>query len=219
MGMFNNIVCEYELPDLPKFVEPGHKFQTKDTEPLTLETHTIDKTGRIDIDDFTGDVEFYSSNIVASGPGIYTQNGEDAASVRYSARFVAGRLVRIARTEYERTAGMEEKRLHYTPTKEQAGVRRERLTESLLGRTIFVMRGESSYAGRVVHENAKQIVIEGDSGAEVLNRADRDRLFFDSLEDTKKYSDAKLRQWQFKKNEYDRYAAEWKAKRDALGEP
>lgn len=86
MGMFNSIVCDYALPDLPAFVKPGHKFQTKDIHPLMLDTYTIDASGRISLDDFTGDFEFYT----------YDDNARERLA--YAARFVAGQLVRIART-------------------------------------------------------------------------------------------------------------------------
>jgi hypothetical protein len=86
MGMFNSIVCDYALPNLPGFVKPGHKFQTKDIHPSILDTYKIDATGRVSLDDFTGDVEFY------------TYDGDRPGRLTYAARFVAGQLVRIART-------------------------------------------------------------------------------------------------------------------------
>ena len=46
MGMFDYIVCEAELPDVPVSLE-GVQFQTKDTPDQYLTVYTITKDGRL----------------------------------------------------------------------------------------------------------------------------------------------------------------------------
>src|SRR5579875_1775245 len=107
MGLFDDIHCDYPLPgNPPAFVAKQPDFQTKDLD-CCMEHFTITTDGKLrrdsgpdDMGDFTGTVEFYTSNIVASGPGVYTRNGEDAESVGYRAVFVHGRVIEL--TEMER---------------------------------------------------------------------------------------------------------------------
>ena len=218
MGMFDYIECVYPLPGLPRFVGAGHRFQTKDAEPLSMDTHSIDANGRISIEGFSGDLEFYTSNIVGVGPGVYTRDGEDAESVTYVASFKDGQLQRVERTSYECEAGMKNTNEFKAPTVEELKACKARVDESLEGRTVYVWPGgdKHGYEAWVVHENAKQVVLESGDKAEVRSRSDRDRIFFDSREAALRHLDEKRRSWEAKKAEYDQYAAEWEARRASV---
>lgn len=106
MGMFDDITVYYPLPgNVPGAI----KFQTKDFECL-LDKYTVSADGFLhrtsfDTDktapfDYTGEVYFYTGNVVASGPGTYTRNGEDAYWIEYKAIFVHGRLTEVELIEY-----------------------------------------------------------------------------------------------------------------------
>lgn len=108
MGMFDTLICKVPLPkDAPSFIEPGHRFQTKDldrtlsTYEITEEGLLVQLTGFCDdplsepkvYTDYHGDLRFYTSNIRGLKNGdLYTENGEKAESVDYRARFTNGKL-------------------------------------------------------------------------------------------------------------------------------
>ncbi len=52
------------------------------------------------LEDFTGGICFYDSNVVASGPGTYTRDGEDSHWLEYVSTFVHGKLTHIERSSY-----------------------------------------------------------------------------------------------------------------------
>lgn len=112
--MFDTITCQFPLPgDPPTFVlGANHEFQTKDfNNRMDHYVITGDRRLRrvrdadVILDDFDGDIEFYSSNLWgASAKRIpFTEKGEDFIFVAYLARFTHGRLewVREVRREQE----------------------------------------------------------------------------------------------------------------------
>lgn len=102
MGLFDFLRIEYSLPgDPPSWSLAA--FQTKDLGCLmqqyivTADGKLVKENGRAE--DFTGTVNFYTSNVVAMGPGIYTEDGEDARWLEYGADFTAGQLTAIREVE------------------------------------------------------------------------------------------------------------------------
>lgn len=105
MGMFDNVVCYYQLPlgTLPAEVlaivmSPGHMFQTKDLSG-NLNTMIIDVNGKLWIRshseahkapvrcDFSGDMCFYAR--------VDTSPGQRGTWVQYGTRFIEGQLTQI----------------------------------------------------------------------------------------------------------------------------
>jgi hypothetical protein len=94
MGMFDCVECAYPLPD----GAPRNGYQSKDTPSQSLCHYLITADGLLLDDtggaiDFHGDIEFYQSNIVASGPqGYVTSDGRNATFWTFKARFTNGRV-------------------------------------------------------------------------------------------------------------------------------
>lgn len=108
MGMFDNIRCEFPLPD---GFDGKLNFQTKDLENL-LSTYVITADGKLllatlNYDDgdklpvltvinYHGDIEFYGSNICSVGRGYFsTSDGGPPLWRNYTARFTNGLLQEI----------------------------------------------------------------------------------------------------------------------------
>jgi hypothetical protein len=110
MGMFDELVCDYPLPD--GFDASKIVFQTKDLDNL-FDVYTIEADGALwltqkstwghDKEDvaeapefvpFSGDIIFYSSNLSSSGPEGYTTVGDEPYwSREYQAIFNDGKLL------------------------------------------------------------------------------------------------------------------------------
>lgn len=97
MGMFDYIDCEYPLPE----GAPTRNFQSKDTPDQMLTQYLITEDGRLlngegELVDFDGEIEFYHSNICASGPeGYLTDDDKPAACWIFFAIFEDGKLVSV----------------------------------------------------------------------------------------------------------------------------
>jgi hypothetical protein len=98
MGMFDDVVCDYPLPE----GAPRTGYQTKDTPAQMLDTYTITEDGRLvddggaTLDDFHGDLEFYASNVSGCGPnGYITSDGKPYEGWNFVARFTNGRVTRL----------------------------------------------------------------------------------------------------------------------------
>jgi len=105
MGMFDYVRCEYPLPDYPlNAPQEEIHFQTKDTDEQYLKTYVISAEGQLILEDvlqdYTGGICFYDSNVVAIGPGTYTRDGEDSHWLEYISTFVHGKLTHIERSHY-----------------------------------------------------------------------------------------------------------------------
>lgn len=100
MGMFDEIVCEYPLPD-GWTQPPGTVFQTKDTEDQYLTRFTLGEDGRIRRADGAdlghhGAIEFYTSNWSGSAPwGVMTSDDKPSWSAEYTALYDHGALLKI----------------------------------------------------------------------------------------------------------------------------
>ncbi len=220
MGMFDYIVCRYPLPGkAPSFIKKGHMFQTKDLECL-LETYIISSNGRLSHSDFSGKINFYTSNIAGAGAGIYTSTGENAESVDYEAIFKDGYLISI--TETERTcvpalpasnmfSALDRKK----PTEEELQKAKDRDNELLAGKKVYVLWGgqEEGYVAEVVADGKRKICIKKLSGdmidgdLELLHRSDRDRIFFDTEAEAKADKNSRKEKWEKEKKEYEDHVA------------
>lgn len=226
MGMFDYLRSDYPLPgERPVWAT---EFQTKDLGRM-MERYVIAADGSLMTQggspvDVNAIVTFYDSNVVASGPGYYTADGSDAHFVEWCAVFLHGKLQSVEQTENLRDPACKRKHKALTvPTTEEIAAQEAREGESLLGKTICVWwGGETSvpYMARVVAENAREIVTEKlpiatdprQGEFEVIWRKQRDCTFFDSIEDGKRYNDARKADWEARKQEFDREIAEKKAK-------
>lgn len=211
MGMYDYVICEYPLPGNPP--EWAKEFQTKDLD-CQMDTYTITADGRLvgneDLSDFTGTIEFYDSNVVASGPGTYTQNGEDAQWAEYRAIFVVGKLSELREIENRRERAAKYKPREYPrltdEDRQSIGARRE---ESLIGKTMWLWWGSlnpdyQGYSVTVIAENSKEWVAQSADGSfEKVGRYQRDNCFHDSYEDGKRYNDERKAEWERKKAEYE----------------
>ncbi|MFD0917985.1 hypothetical protein ACFQ14_16395 [Pseudahrensia aquimaris] len=85
MGLYDNIICEYPLPE--PIAPDGVEFQTKDTPDPHLRVYTITANGRLHLDgsdqNFDGEVRFY-------GDGDTSGEWYD-----YCAKFTDGQLLEI----------------------------------------------------------------------------------------------------------------------------
>lgn len=105
MGMFDYIRCDYPLPGNHPPNVADIDFQTKDTHAQYLEHYQISAQGQLlhegVAEDFTGEIVFYHSNVVAYGPETYTRDGEDAIWLEYRAIFIRGKVTHIQLVCYE----------------------------------------------------------------------------------------------------------------------
>jgi hypothetical protein len=210
MGMYDYVRCEYPLPGNPPECFKDECYQTKDLD-CTLSTYTIRSDGRLasNVEDLhvTVTLTFYTNNVVASGPGVYTRNGEDAQWIEYRATFVGGQLTTIEETENFR-----EPALKWEPqpwpeiSEEEAEQIKQREEESLLGRTMCLWYGGNADGcmATVIAENERQLVMRHEDGAfELVDRWSRDITLFDSYEDAKRDKDERAANWQAQKQAYD----------------
>lgn len=100
MGLFDEIVCEYPLPD--GWVPPaGTLFQTKDTEDQYLSRFTLGADGKLrresgEVLEHHGAVEFYTSNWAGFAHwGVMTSDDEPYWTAEYVALFDHGALLKI----------------------------------------------------------------------------------------------------------------------------
>lgn len=221
MGMFDQVRCEMPLPGIvPDFVDVSHCFQTKDLPDLYMSTFLIGMDGKLsrergdgdDVSDFTGIVDFYTSNVVGGGPGVYTLNGEDAESVEYRAVLVHGVAESLNQTSHDRHAALPISKMRaaiFVPlTEEEKRINKERHDESLLGRTMCVWHGGDCtppYMADVVAEGPRHWCVKTEDGnLELIDRWSRDNTFFDSMEDGKAHKDERKAKWADEKDEYEK---------------
>ncbi len=211
MGMFDHVECRYPLPEN---IPAGELFQTKDLDNLLLE-YTITEDGRLeeksataDLSEFTGKIAIYWNNIVASGPGLYTRNGEDAHVLEYAITFVDGvaRRVEEVKNEYEPALPFSKFAHWQVPSEEEKQQREAREKEPLSGKTLWLWWGghETGYPVKVVAESSRQLVVQReDEQFEIVHRSARDTLLFDSQEDGKRYVDERKSAWNSRQQEYE----------------
>lgn len=219
MGMFDYVKCHKSLlPGAPPaYVSDDHEFQTKDF-ACEMATYEISHEGFLSREggvfvtrerealEFTGAVEFYTTNITGSGPGLYTRNGEDADSVEYVATFLDGKMQRIVESSRDVKPAL--------PSNMQQHRIRQPLPGSILegeakliGRTVFVLWGgrepSEGYDATVVYANEKELAVDSENGIEKIGRFQIGNIVFaDETEATIHY-DACKKSWSDGKAEYD----------------
>ncbi len=208
--MYDYIRCEYPLPGNPP--SWATEFQTKDL-GCEMEQYTITADGRLtggDFSDFTGTISFYDNNVVASGPGTYTRNGEDAQWVEYRVIFVDGKLINIKEIENRSQRSMKYEPCRYPElTPEDLKRIQDRRAESLIGKTMWLWWGSlnpehKGYPVTVVIENDKEWIAQAQDGSfEKVDRYQRDNCLFDSYADAKSHNDERKARWERKKQEYE----------------
>lgn len=169
MGLFDEIVCRYPLPGTkPEFVEEGHLFQTKDL-GCDMSTYEITEDGRLVgwSEDYTGELDFYSSNVAGGGSGFqFTSNGEDAEWVNYVAKFVQGKIVSIEQVSYTRSIVLSSDEWEHRQN--EPGCPNYKLPSPLLGHEVFVVWGgstvEDGYSAKCVAETSRDICLEKSDG-------------------------------------------------------
>jgi len=210
MSMFDWVQCRYPLPaNLP----PGDAFQTKDLTNALLH-YRITEEGRLeegsgaeDRSAFTGTIHLVWSNVVASGPGLYTADGEDAHFLEYAVTFVDG-LVRTAQeieNRQEPALAFSQFPRWKTPSEDELRAEREREQERLTGRTLWLWWGgrETGYAVTVVAENSRELVVQAqDQHFEIVHRGSRDRTLFDSYEDGRRFKEERKAEWERERTAY-----------------
>lgn len=215
MGLFDTVICEYPLEGgLPKWIK-RHPFQTKDLECMMTQ-YTISKDGMFSDSAWTGKLNFYTDNVVGAGPGIYTENGEDAEYLECVAKIVDGKLVgeiEVHRRSH-RAWPSSKMQIFDKPTEDEIKRIRERQSEPLTGKRLYVLWGGQmvGYWGTAVTENDKQICISHETDSqyhhagdfEILDRRDRDRIFWDSDAEA-------LGREKKKREDWERQSAEFKA--------
>jgi hypothetical protein len=157
----------------------------------------------------SGVVNFYTSNICAVGPATYTKDGEDVHSVEYSAIFENGQLKNILEIVNEQGPAFPISKMKFYPG---VTLSEERKTEKLTGKTLYVLWGgqKEGYFAEVIAEDDKQLCLKTPKGLELINRTDRDCIFWDSEEAAKENKAKKDKHWQDKVDEFDAYVKEWK---------
>lgn len=214
MGLFDYVRCEYPLPgNAPSFAAEAD-YQTKDLTcymkhyTITADGQLVEDSGAEKWDDFTGTVDLDWSNVVASGPGTYTRDGEDAHYLEYRVVFVKGKVTEIVEVTNESHRAAKVKHRADEPLSEEDVQRhKQRQSESLVGRTMWLWWGgdETGYPVTVVAENNKQWIVQKDSDSDLekLHRGDRDRLLFDSQGDGQRYKAERAAEWERERLEYE----------------
>ena len=226
MGMFDYIVCAYPLPGkAASYVDNQHLFQTKDLD-CYLDTYLIDEKGNLliakmgidgetewqdkkfdPVNDFTGTIDFYTSNIRASGPGVYTAKGEDVETVGYEANFKNGKLIDIVQTEYSRQPALPSSEFkHY-----QSNLKYEDDGFSFLGRKFYITH-EECYAD-VVADSKKDFCVKlDDETLIVLHKKDKFYTYWDSKEAWASENSKSTAHWKVEAAKFDEYKATWALK-------
>lgn len=100
MGLFDELSCEYPLPD--GFDPQDILFQTQDTPAQWLEHYTLTSAGRLRVDTtgellpYHGALAFYASNICGASPtGVITRDDEAPWWAEYIALFDHGVLLKL----------------------------------------------------------------------------------------------------------------------------
>jgi len=219
--MYDNLVCDMPLPGKrPAWLKAGHAFQSKSLD-CTMETYTIAADGAFSVPDFTGTVDFHWSNVVGSGPGIYTRDGEDAEHVEYQAVIVGGRVTRLEQTSYSAHAAWPASKQQMDfprPTVEQVAAVRARRQQNWVGHRLYVLWGgqEKGYWVKVLARSERELCVEieetdwchhkGD--LELLAVADIDRLIWESDVEALAQRSAEHKQWAAEVAEWESFLAQ-----------
>lgn len=218
MGMFDNIICHYNLPGIPPaWIREGHPFQSKDLD-CQMDTYTIAADGSFDEADYTGNLVFYTSNVVGAGPGLYTQNGEDAEDVEYTAKIVDGKLVSITETGRSSTPAFPVSKQIFAMNGVSAVARQTPKAALAVGTRLYVLWGgqEVGYWVEVVHIGSRHICVVCTSkvdfhhagNLELLDPRLRDHSFWDSEDEALGTRKQRKDSWDARRKEYEDFVAQ-----------
>jgi hypothetical protein len=216
MGLFDYVFCDYPLPGNPPECASGVAFQTKDLTcymmqyTIQADGSIVEKSGKEDLSDLTATIDLDWSNVVATGPGIYTKNGEDAQYLEYQVMFVHGKVAAITEVNNasERAAKVKHRAWPEITPEDQKRID-ERQSESLIGRGMWLWWGslDPDYKGdpvTVITENDREWLVQSADGEfEKVHRGQRDNCFFDSYEDGKRHKDERNAEWAAERAEYE----------------
>lgn len=226
MGLFDYLsVPKIKLPGKPpSFIKDRHSFQTKSFDDPYMTTYEVTDQGTLlGAGQFTGEVDFYDSNIVGGGPGYYTRNGEDAESVDYLAKFVDGMLVDIKETERELKPALPASLMHDNdaprPTKDEIAKEEAEREASYVGKSLFLHWGsigpsEGHYV-TVVAEDDKNLCVKcADTGKmKLLSRWQFGSTLFLTKEDDAAHLAKRDASWKARQDAYDARVKEWELAR------
>lgn len=218
MGLFDWVTCEYPLPGNPPECAVNAAYQTKDLTcwmmnyTITADGKLIESKGEEDWSFFTGTIDLGWSNVVASGPGIYTADGENAVYLEYRVTFVNGVVASFLEVENRSEPAAKRKvRVRVPGTPEEISRSDQRRSESLVGRAMCVWWGGDSsdgYPVTVVYETERELVCRNEHGKlELIGRYQRDNCLFDSYEDGKRHKDERKAAWDAERVDYEREIA------------
>ena len=101
MGLFDELLCDFPLPDGWRPPE-GTRFQTKDTPAPFMDLYRLTAAGRLTeegtcaVVPFHGALTFYASNISGIGEGVYcTRDDAPPWEAEYVALFDHGALLKL----------------------------------------------------------------------------------------------------------------------------
>jgi len=183
-----------------------------------MSTYRIAADGSFSIPEWTGVLNFYTSNVVGTGPGIYTADGEDAEYLDCTAKIVDGKVIGdiLAERKSHKAWPVSKMRLALMPTKQEILSWQKRTGEQLTGRKLYVLWGgqDTGYWVTVIAENRRQLCVRHEATAkyhkagdfELLDRRDRDRIFWDSEEQALTQRRARNDQWNTEKAEFKAFA-------------
>ena len=216
MGMYDEVICEYPIAGgLPSWITK-HPFQTKDLD-CAFQTYRIFADGSFSVSGWTGILNFYTNNVVGSGPGIYTKNGEDAEYLDCTVKIVDGKIIGDIQVEYKSHKAWPISKMHllHTPTKQEAQSWQKRIAEQLTGKRLYVLWGgqDVGYWVTVIAENRRQLCVRHEVDTkyhkagdfELLDRRDRDRIFWDSEEEALGQRRARDKAWNSEKAEFEAF--------------
>ena len=222
MGMYDYITCKIPITGgLPPWIDK-HPLQTKDM-GCGLGTYTIAEDGTFSVADFSGTIEFYSSNVVGSGPGIYTQDGEDAEYINCKAIFVHGKLLPPIEVHRRSAPAWPSSRQNsfsggQSASKRTEDEQKQRYSERLIGKRVYILWGglNKGYWGTVIAENDRELCIKSESESpyhkagdfEVINRNFRDHIFWDSEEEALSRRKSQQSAWDAEVRAFVAYKAE-----------
>jgi len=217
MGMFDVIICEYPLAGgLPSWIGK-HPFQTKDLDCI-LSTYRIAVDGSFSLPEWTGTLNFYTSNVVGSGPGIYTANGEDAEYLDCVAKIIDGKVVGNIQIERKshKAWPINKMKLPHRLTEQEAQEYQKRIAEQLTGKRLYVLWGgqDVGYWVTVIAENGRQLCVRHEADGkyhkagdfELLDRRERDHIFWDSEVEALGQAKARKDKWDREKAEFEAFS-------------
>jgi hypothetical protein len=216
MGMFDIIVSEYPL------TVNMQNFQTKDLD-CTLAEYKIDKDGNLfltcfdgspDIkQDFTGTINFYQSTISASGPGLYTSNGEDYESVEYEANFLEGKLTYIEMVEWKIGPALKSSQMSHYRSSIQPKTYKEKDKVYVMwggsesGKYCTVLAADDDPRGKYCMKYDKPDQLS--KGMFLIHKGSEGNLIFDSEEQALQERDNRTNNWKMQEKAYEDYCEEW----------